>query len=161
MDLSRQIEKFLRFPSWIEDMRQSNLQLAPSGVNPTSFRLFETLMLGLVPVFLHSKEREWNRSNIDKAGFAADFKPPLPYHDFSDGESLQLWDRISILVSLPEFQQELLPILTSLVRNSTWLVGMHENVRAARDSYFTHDAVMQHIYRFFRDPWTSELYCYN
>jgi hypothetical protein len=161
IDQARQIEKRLKWPSWVEDSRKSNLQLAPSGVNPTSFRLFETLMLGLVPVFLHSKEREWNRSNIDKAGFAADFKPPLPYHDFSDGESLQLWDRISILVSLPEFQQELLPILTSLVRNSSWLVGMHENVRAARDSYFTHDAVMQHIYRFFRDPWTSELYCYN
>jgi hypothetical protein len=161
LDSARQIEKSLKWPSWVEDMRQSSLQLAPSGVNPTSFRLFETLMLGLVPIFLHSKGHAWNRSLVDQAGFAADFKPPLPYHDFTDGDSLQLWDRISILVSLPEFNEELLPILGRLVRNSTWLVGMHENVRAARDSYFTHEAVMQHVYRFLRDPWTSELYCYN
>ena len=161
LDSARQIEKSLRWPSWVEDMRHSSLQLAPSGVNPTSFRLFETLMLGLVPIFLHSKEHEWNRSLADQSGFASDFKPPLPYHDYSDTDSLQLWDRISILVSLPEFHQELLPILVRLVRNSTWLVGMHDNVRAARDSYFTHEAVMQHVYRFLKDPWTSELFCYN
>ena len=161
LDSARQMEKSLSWPSWVEDMRHSSLQLAPSGVNPTSFRLFETLMLGLVPIFLHSKEHEWNRSLADQSGFAPDFKPPLPYHDYSDTDSLQLWDRIGILVSLPEFHQELLPILVRLVRNSTWLVGMHDNVRAARDSYFTHEAVMQHVYRFLKDPWTSELYCYN
>lgn len=57
---------------WIEGMQHSMLQLAPSGTNPSSFRFYESLQLGLIPVYVYDTARPW-----------------LPYHDQLDLRSVQ------------------------------------------------------------------------
>ena len=46
---------------WLTLSRRTALQLAPRGVNPTSFRLFEDLQLGLIPIYVFddTDEQPW------------------------------------------------------------------------------------------------------
>jgi hypothetical protein len=105
---------------WTGVAGRSMLVLAPRGVNPTSFRLFEALQLGLVPVYLFED---------------GDEQPWLPYHDFSGGlredgslsrvsaaarASGQLWHRTAIVLRAGDLDTFLYEALPFLARNATW-----------------------------------------
>jgi len=145
---------------WLAIARSSAMQLAPRGVNPTSFRLYEALHLGLIPVYVYA--------DVDE-------QPWLPYHDFSAGGlrtdgSLGrvsaapaagglLWHRTSIVLRQSELRTFLTEALPVLVRNATWLAGKRAFVRAARDAYFSYEAATRQIYWFFRDPDSADIKC--
>ena len=141
---------------WEAIMARSAFQLAPSGTNPTSFRLYEALQLGHVPVFVFADNEE---------------QPWLPFHDFgpavadprrwsaaNDESGLRLWHRVGIVVPLSRFG-ELLDALGPLAANTTYMDGKRALVRAARDRFFTYDAVVRHLWRLFDDPATADLKC--
>ena len=141
---------------WMAAMRRSAFQLAPSGTNPTSFRLYEALQLGHVPVFVFADHEE---------------QPWLPFHDFgpavadprrwsaaNDESGLRLWHRVGIVVPLSRFG-ELLDALGPLAANTTYMDGKRALVRAARDRFFTYAAVVRHLWRLFDDPPTADLKC--
>jgi hypothetical protein len=122
-------------PPWAMRMAKSLLQLAPRGTNPSSFRLYEALQLGLIPVYVYDGERPW-----------------LPYHDPSlpyNGSSGGLWSSLGFV--LPEASYTaFLDALPAIGRDQAWYNAVRRNIRAARDRYFTFEAVVRHLYAFFR-----------
>ena len=144
---------------WLTVARRTALQLAPRGVNPTSFRLFEAMQLGLVPVYVYDD---------------GDEQPWLPYHDWGGGlrpdgslarvsaaprASGPLWQRAAIVLRASEYSAFLTDALPDLMANETWYEGKRAFVRAARDAYFTYEAVTRHIYWFLRDPERADIRC--
>ena len=149
--------------SWLGAMRGSALQLAPQGVNPTSFRLFEALQLGLTPVYVFED---------------GDEQPWLPYHDYGAAGALDaggaltrvsapaaagmpaLWHRVGVVIresQLPAF----VDALPALATNLTWLAGKRAYARAARDAHFTYEAVTRQVVWLLRagDPREADLKC--
>ena len=72
------------FPSYCDRIRRSDFVLCPSGFGPTSFRLYETLTLGSVPVYIHPGV------------------PWLPYADELDWSELAVVVADRDLASLPD-----------------------------------------------------------
>ena len=143
---------------WRSIMARSYFQLAPSGTNPTSFRLYEALQMGLVPVFVFDdgQEQAW-----------------LPYHGWHDRDGVfpaatwrasdeasgtRLWHRVAIIVPVSRFS-ELLELLPELAANATYMEGKRAYARAARNDYFTYAAVVRHLWRLFDDPASADLQC--
>ena len=48
--------EFYHGPAWEQRMRNARFNLCPRGFGPTSFRLYESLQLGRVPVIIHDDE---------------------------------------------------------------------------------------------------------
>jgi len=149
-------------PVWRRAMLSSAMQLAPGGSNPSSFRLYEALQLGLVPVYV------WDDELYSV--------PALPFHDFgapgvldADGRLVSvwagaseqrhlLWHMASVVIPSSQFGH-FMSIVEQLAANKTWLEAKGAFASAARDEYFTYEAVMRHVWRLLDDPTTAELKC--
>jgi len=110
----------MEYARYCELMRASKFVLCPRGYGPTSFRLYEALALGAIPVYIH------------------DGNPWLPYREELD------WDKLSILVHEKE-----LPGLPERLRElpQSQLTEMHDYIRAVHDHYFTITGVVMYVHR--------------
>lgn len=144
-------------PSWIEKMSSSFLQLAPRGTNPSSFRIYEVLQLGLIPVYIYDNQSPW-----------------LPYQPMDN--QFSFWNRTGFILHIDYFLAflDFLPLLAqeySAEESSSsssvsfsfifsqWYRIMLERIERIRSNYFTYTGIVRHIYRLLRDPFQSELYC--
>lgn len=59
----------------------------------------------------------------------------------------------------PRAVEELLGLLPQLAANATYMSGKRALVRAARERFFTYDAVTRHLFRLFDDPASADLHC--
>jgi hypothetical protein len=133
-----------REAEWVRIMADSLLQLAPRGTNPSSFRLYEALQMGLIPVYVWEGKR-----------------PFLPFNDAAapiDGSESSIWSRVAFVVHIDEYEG-FLDALPELFADSVWYDGMRASVIEAREHYFTYEGVMRHVYRLLLDPSTAELKC--
>jgi hypothetical protein len=125
-------------PPWQEGMADSLLQLAPRGINPSSFRLYESLQMGLIPVYIWDGDRPW-----------------LPYHDPSlpvDGSKGGLWGKVAFLVHSKDFPAFLDALPEMVHGNGAWYAGMKASISSLRDSHFTYSGVAKQIYDLLRRP---------
>ena len=105
---------------WASVMARSHFSLCPRGQGPTSFRLFEALSVGSIPVYVW-RERCW-----------------LPYTDELD------WSEFALVVEasqLPAAKQQILAMAPA-VRDR-----MQDRIATIYDGYFSYDGVGQRIGR--------------
>jgi hypothetical protein len=129
---------------WVRLMTSSILQLAPRGTGPTSFRLFEALQMGEIPIYV------W------------EFALWLPYLDYWNPlpeNGVDLWRSIAFVVHADDYPQWLKSHMNAIVKDPALLDAMREVILSVRERYFTYEAVMWQIYRLLRDPWKAELRC--
>lgn len=106
---------FYEGPMWRQRMSQGKYNLCPSGFGPTSFRLYETLQLGRVPIYIH-----------------ADPEPFLPFREFVP------WHVICICV--PRSSIEDIP---ALIQKFDYTRAVEEIKKARR--FFTYEYVCLYI----------------
>jgi hypothetical protein len=185
---SRFKDRFLTFyapnDTWIGALRSAAFALAPSGTGRTSFRLYEALQLGLVPVYVYA-DVPWlpYRRACAAAGSALS--------GGASGAVTSIWDDIALVFGLREFEAWLLrkaessgssslrtasrgapgqdaqavSLATLAFEEAVSDARAHEymrmkaRIRELVPRYFTYHAVMRHIRSFFEDPATAELAC--
>jgi hypothetical protein len=161
----------VREGEWQAGMALSAYQLAPRGVGPTSFRLYEVLQMGLVPIYVWSDTR---------------WLPYAPYVSAADAEAAAaaaaqvartadsreerraalvpptgsaMWDEIAFVVRAEDYPAFIKELAADLLENGELYERKRAAVRKYRDAYFTYPGVMAHIRALFDDPDTSELRC--
>ena len=106
-------------PDFADLMRRSVFALCPRGHGKTSFRLYEALQLGAIPVYLF--DELW-----------------LPYMDELN------WRRLAVLAHVDEIPA--LPEILDAISPET-IAAMRGAIRDALDRYFTFDACARWILR--------------
>jgi hypothetical protein len=111
---------FTAGPQWREIMGRSTFSLCPRGLGRASFRLYEALSVGSIPIYLWD-DREW-----------------LPYRDEID------WAEISISLNIADVAR--LPgILASY--DAAHITAMQQRIRALYDDHFTLDGTCRQVLR--------------
>ncbi len=108
------------FEHFVRITRDSQFVLCPRGTGPTSFRLYETLQLGAVPVYIYDE-------------------PWLPYMKELD------WSEFCVLVHVRDVDK--IPVILkgySLVQ----IEAMLKKAEALYEEYFSIDGVCRYIHRF-------------
>jgi hypothetical protein len=111
---------FYEGPDWEQMMARSALSLCPRGLGPASFRMYEALSLGSIPVYIWEK-RQW-----------------LPYEDELD------WSKIALVANAEEMiglRQQ----IDSL--ESERVVRMQEAIAGIYEEFFSYRGVAGHISR--------------
>jgi hypothetical protein len=109
---------FYEGPDWEQMMARSALSLCPRGLGPASFRMYEALSLGSVPVYLWEK-RKW-----------------LPFEDSLD------WSKIAIVAEASEMQAA----KARLERMSdVEIAAMQSEIARVYDTHFRYEGVARHI----------------
>ena len=123
---------------WVRLSAASEFVLAPPGAGPQSYRVYEALAVGAIPVIV------WGSS------FVGDGHVPLslPYAPAVD------WCTVAVLVHTSELPHlaATLHQLSAADRSAMRLAGA-----AAYAQYFTADALMAHVAKFLRAPHASPL----
>lgn len=131
--------------TWVDVLGSSALTLAPRGTGRTSFRLYEALQLGLIPIYLYS-DVAW-----------------LPYHGAGNSNEPSIWNDIAFVLTPPEFDVFLNSTgpgsLTSFLSDAPRFRHMKQRIRELVPEYFTYEAVARHIRRFLERPDAAELRC--
>uniref|UniRef100_A0A7S4CU00 Exostosin GT47 domain-containing protein n=1 Tax=Eutreptiella gymnastica TaxID=73025 RepID=A0A7S4CU00_9EUGL len=140
------LNKFLRSgaqvlqkaPGKLEDyaavLAQSAFTFAPFGVGRTSFRMYEALQSGSIPIYIYNDV------------------PWLPYQSRLD------WSEFAFVCSQSDVESAGWQVLKA-VHNATRLHAMQHAARKWVQSHWTYDGVMQHIDYLFTDTDRSDLYC--
>lgn len=148
--------------AWIRAHAGGLMQLAPRGTGPTSFRLYESLQMGLVPIYVHDGQ-PW--LPYLKQGETAHWVPGRAPHLQS------VWARIAVVLSPDELGSWLGdgrpddPLGARPHANFTHYSSKewHDQLRVAgaevRDRYFTYDGVVRRIAEFLQQPMSAELSC--
>ena len=153
---------------WIHDMINSLLQLAPRGTNPSSYRFYEVLQLGLIPIYLYDNQYPWLPYQSSLSGLLhskGKNNTVLPVFNWNlTSFIIHIQDFVSFLDFLPLLGQEYINkdlINTDYNRYlfTQWYKIMIRNIERYRTNYFTYQGIIQHIYRLLRNPNTAELYC--
>lgn len=110
---------FGRGPDWEKVMGRSVFSLCPRGQAPSSFRLFEAMSLGSIPVYVWD-ELEW-----------------LPYRDELD------WSEFSVSIHIDEIAK--LPALLNGYSEQK-IKAMQQRLAEIYPAYFSIDAVCQYIH---------------
>jgi hypothetical protein len=151
--------------AWVPLFANTTLALAPRGVGATSFRLFEALQLGVPPVYVysglpwlpyHPPTRALGAGWCAAPAAAAAANPPRPHR-----EAHLSWERVAHVVelgALGEWAARELPRAAAAGGRGAWEAAREEMARV-RESHFTYEGVMRHIFRWLADPSESELYC--
>ena len=109
---------FFEGDGWEETMGRSALSLCPRGLGPASFRMYEALSLGSVPVYIWQR-RKW-----------------LPYEKELD------WSAISIIAPADEMVQ-LRQRIEALEEHK--LAQMRDDIARIYNSFFSYEGVARHI----------------
>jgi hypothetical protein len=158
---------------WVQQFAHTTLAFAPRGIGATSYRLYEALQLGVVPVFVYDLI-PWlpylhpdHSSGVGFGGtYAGPFSkqpqnlPPLPDAPFPwkdvlhavEGNSLSLWlqDKLHTLSPAGATPEHAL---------QQWSTMMNATARL-KQTHFTFNGVMKQIWRLLANPWSAELFCY-
>ena len=124
--------------NWAQAMRDSMLNLAPRGFGRTSFRLYEAIQMGLIPIYLWDDD-EW-----------------LPYRN-----SPASVKNFGFSIHIDSFRGWLESICQNLAKDKNYL-RLDERtalMKRYRDSYYTFEAVLQQLEYFFRNDCRSDLVC--
>lgn len=159
---------------WLRAMAGGTFQLAPRGTGPTSFRLYESLQMGLVPIYIHDGQ-PW--LPYLRRGQSARWREDLP-----EGEQ-SLWAQIALVMNVEELRQWLAPLdrkeldrlhddMASLSRSFfASRIGDGENkalrsfqrmqlaAARVRDRYFSYDGLFRRLAEWLDEPDTAELDC--
>lgn len=103
---------------FINKTSESLFSLCPRGYGATSFRFYEAMQLGTVPVFVYNKD--W-----------------FPYEDIID------WDSFSVRVHVSEIDN----IQNILIEKAPFTQKMSETGRLFYDKFFSLEALPDQIYR--------------
>ena len=125
-------------PKWKEVMASGKLSLAPRGYGRTSFRLVESMHMGLVPVYVYDDD-EW-----------------LPYK-YSDAD-LRL---LGFSIQIDSFRSWVRRIGNKLEEDPDYLKLDERRAALARvrGSHYSYAGVMRQIKYFFSDSPLSDLHC--
>jgi hypothetical protein len=133
--------------------------LAPRGIGATSFRLYESLQVGRVPVYFWSGIRwlPYKKMGIWGPGGVAlpvevDENLSATLHTLKDF-GLAGASRSSITSMNSTTTTAVLDLTTSSV------LEMEANIRRVRDDYFTFRGVLTQLIRFIANPESSALHC--
>lgn len=150
-----------------ETWKACMLQLAPRGTNPTSFRLYEALQGGHIPVYIWEdvlwlpyvdmtwKGREWCRGWMTWQEWQGS-EGSVPE------ECRSPWHNWAVVVHKADYPAWLSHPTYGL---AAWTTqegrrrSVRRNIAAAREAFFTHEGVMAHVAQFIRDPLQAHLYC--
>jgi len=119
-DVLRDLAHFTEGPGWREIIGRSTFSLCPRGLGRTSFRLYEALSVGSIPIYLWD-DLEW-----------------LPYRDEID------WSEIAISLNIAEVDR--LPRLLAEYSPQR-IARMQERIAALYDDYFTLAGACRQIVR--------------
>ena len=109
---------FYEGPDWEQMMARSALSLCPRGLGPASFRMYEALSLGSVPVYLWEK-RKW-----------------LPFEDSLD------WSKIAVVAEASEMQA----VRARLERMSDMEIAvMRSEIARVYDTHFRYEGVARRV----------------
>ena len=139
-------------------MSRSSFQLAPSGTNPSSFRLYEVLQMGQIPIFLFDDKHEQAWLPFHAWHPRDGVFPASTWRASDEASGLRLWHKVAIVVPVSRFD-ELLALLPQLAANATYMEGKRALAREARERFFTYEAVTRHLFRLFDDPAGADLHC--
>lgn len=115
------VAHFGQGPDWEEIMGRSTYSLAPRGQAPTSFRLYEAISLGSIPIYI------WNN------------KRTLPFEDEVD------WSQFAIVRH--ESELDGLRDWLSSEESRRWAVGREELLREFHDRYCNFEAIAAYVER--------------
>jgi hypothetical protein len=195
------LQLWRRNEAWRDVTRDSLVSLALRGVGATSFRMYETLQMGRIPLYAwqwlrwlpfgnakqplygpegvalvaHAPDLEaWVQHDLpglvsaagtragsiaalvraahDAAPAALPASRAAPAADRDAEADLQGQLPLEPAPAPPPVSSYSLPATSQLAR-------MEDRLRDLHDSYFTYDAVMQHIEDFLADPDAAELHC--
>ena len=137
-------------PCWRQAMLEAHIALCPRGSAPATYRMYEALQMGLIPVYLWD-EIAWlpycgTRADVRQIGGAALHLTPH-VHDTRGG-----WADDD---ELAHFARQV-PLL-----GSSDFAKLHAAVLQLRDSHFTAVAVMAQLRAFLDSPSTSDLKCWD
>ena len=139
---------------WLALMSDTAFQMAPRGVGPTSFRLFEVLQRGWTPVYIQG-DSPWLPYYDDPA--VGDRRPPGVPPPAPPGTGI--WSEIAHIVHHESWLPWLTTTLPALEADAMGYLRMRGAAAEARDKYFTFEAVLRHIRRFIDRPTASQLRC--
>ncbi len=109
---------FGRGPNWEEIMGRSVFSLCPRGLGPTSFRLYEAMSMGSIPIYVWDKVKA------------------LPYCDELD------WSQFSVSICIDEIES--LPDVLANISQKR-ILFMQQKLAEIYYSYFTLEAVCGYI----------------
>jgi hypothetical protein len=166
--------------AWVPAFANTTLAFAPRGVGATSFRLYEALQLGVPPVFVYDQAPwlpYWHPSRAVGKGasedpstsYAASAANPPPPPRLDDGACAAhpatrgcfSWEKVAHvveLVSIDSWANSALPAAVGEGGLEAW-EAMRGWAGKFRDSHFTYEGVMRHVFRWLEDPGGAELYC--
>lgn len=119
-DALRDFAYFGQDKNWREIMARSTFSLCPRGIGRTSFRLYEALSLGSIPVYIYD-----------------DF-PWLPYQDVVD------WSELAILLHVKDVGK-LPDILSGYSKDR--IRAMQQRIEGMYNDFFTYEGVFKNILR--------------
>jgi hypothetical protein len=116
----RDYAHFTSGPNWRAVMADSVFSLCPRGLGRTSFRLYEALSVGSIPIYIWD-DLEW-----------------LPYRDEIDWSELAISINIGDIAKLPELLADYTP---------ERIAAMQARIASLYDDYFTLTGVCRQIVR--------------
>lgn len=120
-------------PEWRDALAKARFVLAPRGNGPSSFMLYECILMGYVPIYVW-EGKEW-----------------LPYKGSPTADLRRLG--ISVHVS----QVSKIPLIIRNISKSEW-EGRRLKLIALRHSHFTYAGVLRQIWNFLHKPCEAELH---
>jgi hypothetical protein len=119
--MARALEGFAYFgrgPNWEEIMGRSVFSLCPRGLGPTSFRLYESMSMGSIPIYV------WDKAKT------------LPYCEELD------WSEFSVSICIDDIES-----LPTVLENipAKRILAMQQKLAEIYSSYFTIQAVCDYI----------------
>ena len=143
---------------WKQLMGRAVFNLAPRGTGPTSFRFYEALQMGTVPVYIYDHNATlWLPYNWPLSRHADNSLADID----SNASSLSpTWSDMAVLVSSDRFSDWLTNDAPRLLAQRQWLDKMRATALALRSSHFAYAGIMARIGEFVVNPATSQLRCH-
>ena len=100
-------------------LTQSIFSLCPRGFGPTSFRLYESIQLGAIPIYVSDKFH-------------------LPYKNFID------WEKLCLLIDINEIDKIQLKV-DSLLESKKY-IEMQNYGKYCQENYFNNEFIIKNIF---------------
>ena len=127
-------------PCWRTEMLAAELAMCPRGTAPVSYRLYEALQMGTIPVYLWAHSLAW----LPYCGSTADVRA------------------LGFVVSDAELETFIEGRMPSLLANASELRHMRARILAHGASHFDPDGVVSQIHQYLHNPLRgSDLKCWD
>lgn len=142
---------------WVQIMRDSVLVYAPAGEGPTSFRMYEALQMGRIPVYVY--EHALWLPYLRYADMPGDIPTPHTQPGMNASVPVLDWGRTAVILRGDRVWQWLMLSALGFVRDTDSITAMQHVIGTARETHFTYAGVMSHVDAFVRNPHVSHLHC--